>query len=740
MIGETIAHYRIIEMIGLGGGGEVYLARDTSLERLVALKFLAKGSQGDRHARKRFMTEARAAAAIDHPYICKIFEIGRSDDRLYIVMEFVKGETLREALISGSVPVRQRLQIALEIAEALRTAHAKGVVHRDLKPANIILTPDGHIKVMDFGLAKRLPVDELTIDHDQTTTMTGIAVGTPAYMSPEQAECRRVDSRSDIFSLGIILYEMLTGSHPFRKEVPVLTMMAIMSEPPEPISSRWPECPGALAKIVERMLEKEAALRYQSIVDAYTDLRQLTDSVEATSRITPSQPPVRSIAVLPFANLSTEQDKELFSDGITEEIILQLNRISKLKVISRTSVMQYKSSDLDIGTIGKQLQVDAILEGSVRWAGNRVRLTSELFDTRSRRHTWTDAFNLVVEDELSIQEEAAGKIAKALERGARLCEEKTPVSDLPRSFDAYQCFLKGRYYLHRASFADLQKAIEQLEAALEIDSGYARAHAGLSICFAYAGHQGYMQVAETYPKARAAALEAFELDENLAEAHLSMALLKLFHDWDFDGAFEELRRAIELSPSSAEARLLSSWHAAAQGHLGDAVTEARRAVELDPLSLMAAANLGWTLMYARRFDEAISILDKILALNPDLAVARLSLATVSLLTDRVDEAVPVFEKHAQSRGQLAQGFAMAGRYRQARNLVEEIIASRSPKQDSAYDIGLTYLLLGDLEHGVDWLQDACHERDSRLLYLEHAPSLIHLKQEPQLVAFYKSLV
>jgi serine/threonine protein kinase/Tfp pilus assembly protein PilF len=738
MIGETVAHYRIIEMIGLGGGGEVYLARDTSLERLVALKFLAKGSQGERHARKRFMTEARAAAAIDHPYICKIFEIGKADDRLYIVMEFVKGETLREAFVSGSIQVKQRLRIAIEIAEALRTAHAKGVVHRDLKPANIILTPDGHIKVMDFGLAKRLPVDELTIDHDQTTTMTGVAVGTPAYMSPEQAECRQVDSRSDIFSLGIILYEMLTGAHPFRKDVPVLTMMAIMSEPPEPIPSRWPECPGALAKIVERMLEKDAALRYQSINDVYADLRQITDSIEVAGT-TPSRPSVRSIAVLPFANLGAEQEKELFSDGLTEEIILQLNRSSRLKVTSRSLVMQYKGSELDLGTIGRQLQVDAILGGSVRWAGNRVRLTSELFDTRSCRHTWTDAFNLVVDDELGIQEEAAGKIVNAIEESFRLCREKTPVLDLPRSFDAYHCYLKGRYYLHRASEADLQKAIEQLEAALEIDSDYARAHAGLSICFAYAGNQGYMRAAETYPKVRSAALKAFELDEGLAEAHISMALLMLFHEWDFDGAFTELRRAIELSPSSAEARLLSSWYAAAQGRIGDAVTEARRAVELDPLSLMASANLGWALMYARRFDEAISILDKILALNPDHAVARLCLATVHLLVDRGDEAIPVFERHARSRGQLAQGYAMAGRLRQARDLVEEIVASRRPEQDSAYDIGLACLLLDDLEQGLDWLQDAYRERDSRLLYLEHAPSLVQLTQEPQLIAFYQCL-
>jgi serine/threonine protein kinase/tetratricopeptide (TPR) repeat protein len=733
MIGETIAHYRIIEMIGLGGGGEVYLARDTSLERLVALKFLAQGSQSDRHARKRFMTEARAAAAIDHPYICKIFEIGKSDNRLYIVMEYVKGETLREALIKSSMPVKQRLRIALEIAEALRTAHAKGVVHRDLKPANIILTADGHIKVMDFGLAKRLPVDEITIDRDQTTTMTGVAVGTPAYMSPEQAECRQVDSRSDIFSLGIILYEMLTGCHPFRKEVPVLTMMAIMSETPEPLSSSWPECPGALARIVERMLEKDAALRYQSIGDAHTDLSELADSFEVSGTV--AQPPVRSIAVLPFANLSTEQEKGYFSDGITEEIILQLNRISGLKVISRSSVMQYRCSDLDLDTIGKQLMVDALLEGSVRWAGNRMRVSCELFDTRSRKHVWTDAYNLVVEDELGTQEEVADKIVTALEGSLGGQEERTPASDLPRSLDAYQCFVKGRYYLHRASAADLQKAIERFEAALEINPGYARGHAGLSICFAYAGHQGYLQVAETFPKVRTAALRAVELDDGLAEARISMALLKLFHDWDFEGASAELQRAKELNPSSAEGYLLSSWYGAARGRFTDAVADARRAVELDPLSLMASLNLGWTLMYASQLDPAIKVLDKILALNPDLAVARLCLATVMLQVDRGDEALAIIERYAWCRGQLAQGYAMAGQRRQARDLVEEIVASRSSEHDSAYDIGLTYLLLGDLEPGIDWLQEARGERDSRLLFLKHAPSLGHL-QVPQLDTFY----
>jgi serine/threonine-protein kinase len=726
-VGQTVSRFKIISRIGLGGGGEVFLAHDTSLDRQVAIKLL--GAQGDDRSRQRFLAEAKATAAIDHPFVCKVYEVGETDKSSFIAMEYVEGETLKDTLIAGSLSVERRLRVAREIAEALGAAHAKGIIHRDLKPANIMLTPDGHVKVLDFGVAKQLPVGDILTDDG--ITRSGMILGTPAYMSPEQTESRQLDPRSDIFSFGIIAYEMFTGTHPFRRGVPIKTMMAILNESVEPVSYHWPECPDALEQIVDRMLAKDVTRRYQSAREVYDDLSTLTPTAVAAVTTMPARPPSWSIAVLPFVNMGPKEN-EYFSDGISEELILQLSKIRGLKVVSLTSSMHFKGSPLDPEAIGKQLSVNTIVEGSVRWAGNRVRISSKLTDLSSGMQIWADAFNRDVDDVFGVQEEVAQQIAIVLEKSLSL----ERFTDQPTtSFAAYQAYLKGRYFLNKLSLEDLQKAIGYFQSALDEDPVYARAYSGISISYAYAGHFNYLPILEVYPKARAAAQKALELDDSIAEAHSAMALSKLFLDWDLRGAGIEFKRTIALNPNYSEARQFYSWYLVAAGRLDEAVVEARKAVEIDPLSFLASVGLGWVLMTARQYEAAEQEWRKTLELAPGFVPALLFLAHLKALQGYPEEAIAVYEEHAMLRSELAQIYAMAGQRERALEMLDGIESRDEP----AWEVALAYLAANELDKGLEWLEKAYRQRDVKLIFMQNMPALEFLGKPQRLIEFYRRI-
>ena len=718
--GEKFSHYVVMRKLGQGGMGEVYLAEDTSLGRKVALKFLPEGSAEDPAARERFVREARAAAAIDHPYVCKVYEAGVVNRRPFISMEFVEGETLLDRFNKGPMPLKEGLGIGVEIAEALAKAHEKGVVHRDLKPSNIMLTRDEHVKVVDFGLAKRI------LGHDAETvsilerTLTGSLAGTLNYMSPEQLRASPVDHRTDIFSLGVIFYEMFSGVHPFRKDSAMETAGAILREPAAPLFTYCKTCPSLLEQIVNKMLSKGLAGRYTSVRELLSNLRELQEKPE---RHWPERPVVSSLAVLPFVNRSADKDNEYFSDGITEDIIAELSKINDLRVISRTSVMRYKGVERDVKEVGRELGVQTVLEGSVRRAGSRVRIVSTLIDAETDRPLWAETYDRELEDVFAIQSEVSRQIAVALKASLAPLRAERQKRYESRQPEAYSLYLRGRFFMNKLTAEGIQQGVQYFKKVLEIDPNSAKSYAGISTCYANAGHFGLLPLAESFPKAKAAAQKALELDENLAEAHASMALVMLFYDWDWDGAERGFTRAIELNPNFAEAHTLYSWYLIARMRFPEAVREAQEAVQLDPLSIVANTNLGWVLAFAGRYDEGIEQTKKAIEMEPNFLPSVNLLGYIYLLQGAYGEGVRLIERSHWDKAHLGQAYAVAGQYDAGRAVLKEIADPSFSGFRSPLEISLLCFLLGELDQGFEWLERAYEAHDNRIVYLRNFAEL-----------------
>ena len=590
--------------------GEVYRARDPRLDRIVAIKLLPAATGADQQARERLRFEAMAAAALDHPYICKIFEIGEDRGTLFLVMEYIAGENLQLRMRDGRMPLAETLRVAGEIAEALEEAHARGILHRDLKPANIMLTQQGHVKIMDFGLAKRL-VDppashDATVEIPAQLTVPGTILGTPDYMSPEQVKGLLLDVRSDLFSFGVILAEMAGGRHPFRKASMAETLAAVLREPPELGAG----IPPALLLLLRRLLAKSAEDRYASIAEvrgsgAAASRRREGSSPDAfnveMARISRSLDPggsaaylvahfgisrphvIRSIAVLPLDNYSGDPNQEYFAEGMTDELTADLATISQLRVISRGSVMQFKGEHRPpTPEIARILNVDAVVEGSVLRAGDNVRITAQLIDARADKHLWAKKFERNSRDVLALEDELAAAIAREIDVQLTPAEqsrlESAPSVD-PVAHDAY---LKGRYFFNRPSDENLQKAIAQFEEAVKLNPKSAPAFSGLSDAYLWAGYnEGVLTSAEAKPKAKAAAEKAIQLDPESAEAHTSLAVFKLFYEFDWEGSEREFRKAFTLNPNYAFAHDQFGLGLSFQGRLDESIAEGKRASELD---------------------------------------------------------------------------------------------------------------------------------------------------------------
>jgi TolB-like protein/predicted Ser/Thr protein kinase len=645
MIGKTVSHYTILEELGRGGMGEVYLAEDTRLHRKVALKFLPTGFTRDAEAKERFMHEARAASKLDHPNICNVHEIDETDDgRIFICMAYYEGEPLKDKLGPGPLGLEKAIDTAVQIGEGLARAHESGITHRDIKPANIMVTDRGEVKIVDFGLAKLGGTTKLT--------KAGTKLGTVEYMSPEQARGAGVDHRTDIWSLGVVLYQMIVGRPPFMREYEQAVMYAIMNDDPEPVTALRTGVPREIDRILGKALAKNPEERYQVVSDLLVDLRAVRRQIEAGHRAPrPAGPRERgnrkwiyiaaaaavivvaalllrgfllpgrveaidSIAVLPLDNISQDPEQDYFVDGMTEALIANLARIGALKVISRTSVMRYKDTDKSLPEIARDLDVDAIVEGSVIRADGRVRITAQLIEARTDKHLWANSYDRDLRDILALQSEVAGAIASEIEVSVAPDERSRHRKGVVVDPAAHEAYLKGRYHWNKRTKDGIERSIEYFEEAIRIDPDFALAHAGLADAYIVLADWGYILPREGYAKGKEIALRALELDENLGEAHASYAAALKLLDYRWEDSEREFRRALELNPNYAT---VYQWYAELLNHLGrfdEAIVMNERALELDPLSLIINAVHAYILHNAGRYGEAIEQSERTLELDP----------------------------------------------------------------------------------------------------------------------------
>jgi TolB-like protein/tRNA A-37 threonylcarbamoyl transferase component Bud32/Tfp pilus assembly protein PilF len=753
MVGKTLSHYHILEKLGEGGMGVVYKARDTRLGRSVAIKVV------NAEFTQRFEREAKAISALNHPHICTLHDVGEHEGAPYLVMEYVEGKPLK-----GPLPAKEALQYAIQVGEALAAAHKAGIVHRDLKPENILLTTEGSVKVLDFGLAKlqpRLAADMPTV----TMTEQGVVTGTAPYMSPEQAQGEPVDARSDIFSFGAVLYELLSGRRAFRRETMGATLAAVIGSEPSPLREASPE----VTRIVGKMLAKKRESRYQSTEELLADLRAAAQpgaglvsrrlwlalaaallivvAVVAaldvrglrTGLITWMRAPAPSIrlAVLPFANLSGDPEQEYLSDGLTQEMITQLGGLhpQRLSVIARTSIMHYKKSDKTIDQVGRELGVDYILEGSARREAGRVRITAELIQVRNQAQLWAESYEREPAGILALQSDVARKVAESLALKLLPAEQARLASARPVNPEAYEAYLKGMQSWYRSTPQDLGAALEYFELALKKDPNYAPAHSGVAMVWIGRQEQGYTAPREAGPKAKAAALKAVELDNTLGQAHLSLATVHWLCEWDWARAEEEFKEAIELNPNYPDARAFYSNYLACMERSEEAMVQIQRALELDPFNPFFQGFHAAVLEFAGRYDEAIVQYRKALRAFPDLPFARWNLSSIffrkAMYEESLAETKAFYAGDREMEEALTQGYAQSG-YRGAMRRAADLRAARARKgYELPSDVAEMYAWAGEEAQALEWLEKALEVRDPNMPHVRLYPSFQTLRNTPR---------
>ncbi len=762
MIGQTISHYKILEKLGEGGMGVVYKAQDLELDRIVALKFLSPLLTADEAEKKRFEHEARAVSALDHPNICTFYELGKTErGQLFIAMAYYEGQTVKDRVKDRPLPLSEALDIALGIAHGLSKAHEKGVTHRDIKSENIIVTTESGVKIMDFGIAK--------ISGASALTKTGATLGTVPYMSPEQARGEKADHRSDIWSFGAVLYEMVTGLMPFKSEHHEAMVYLILNENPQPVTALRTGVPMELERIISKCLEKKASDRYQHMDEVIVDLRKVkvgsrTDGqkISAPQRFhwnrwylvggaavliavllllffpksNTSENTIHSIAVLPLENLSGDPEQEYFADGMTEALITNLAKISALRVISRTSVMHFKATKKTIPEIAKELNVDAIVEGSVQRSGDRVRITAQLLHAPMDRHLWADSYERDMTDVFALQTDVALAIVKEIH--AKLTpQEETHLASAPAvNKEAYELYLKGRFYWNKRTKDGLNKAIEHFDQAIEKDPTYALAYAGLASSYALLPEYAGQHPEEVIPKAKAAATKALQFDGSLGEAFALLGLVKQQFEWDWEGAENEYKRSIELNPNYPTTHQWYSTCLRVQGRLEESLAEIKRAQELDPLSPIIDVNVAEVLYWMKLYDRAIEQLRKTLELSPDFPWAHRELGSIYEKQGKFEEAIAEFQKTRTLVGDspfglesLGHAYASAGRKSEAVKALNELVSMSKQGHWLSCQIAFVYAGLADKERALEWLQKAYDERNSELIYLKMEPLWVNLRSD-----------
>ena len=738
--GIRVSHYRIIEKIGSGGMGEVYSAEDTELDRKVALKFLPPHLCPDEECRARFKREARAAAKLNHPNIVTIHEVSEYQGRPLFAMEHIDGQTLRDVLKESELSIDKVIDLATQICEALREAHRANIVHRDIKPSNILIDRNDRPKLVDFGLAAVQDVDPLT--------KSGSTLGTVGYMSPEQVRGEKTDARSDLFSLGVVLYEALTGRAPFKGDTETATMNAVLNTIPEPLARYKSNLPDELQRIVLKLLEKDQQLRYQSSAGVISDLRKLNKDLE--SGIVSGQPATKpsrpSIATLPFRDMSPQKDQEYFCEGLAEELINALTRIEGLQVASRTSSFQFKEEKLDVREIGRKLNVKTVLEGSVRKAGNRLRITAQLVNVADGYHLWSERFDRDMEDIFAIQDEISLAIIDKLKIKLLGKEKKMLVKRHTENQEAYNLYLKGRYFWNRRHEIGFKKSIDYFQQAIEKDPLYAPAYVGIADTFNTLGYFGYLPPEEAFPKAKAAAEKALEIDAAFGDAYASLGLTSTLYDWDWSAAESAFQKALKLNPNYASAHEYYAGFLTAMGRFNEAIAEVRRAQELDPLSLIINVYVGFFLYFARRYDESIAQCLKTLEMDPGfpLALVYLSLAYVEkTMHQEVIEILPRAELAAgetvYTLGIIGYCYGVVGQNKKALELLDRLNELSKKRHVSSFLQSMIYIGLDRSDEAFELLEMAYKKHDPVLVFLKSSPISDRLRSDPRFEALLKKI-